>query len=157
MRDGRWAVARVVEARRTKTGGVLALVEWKGGDPVSGVAWENSWFSLRDLSVAARPEAKALLPRHARRACWEEVAAGGAAEGAVVDRRRSSRLEAERVARAAPGVCYRALLVEAYTRRSEAARRNRRRASRWRARDLCFDGCPVRTRLRWTGWRSLPG
>ena len=27
MRDGRWAVAQVVEACRTKTGGVLALVE----------------------------------------------------------------------------------------------------------------------------------
>ena len=107
----------MVEARRTKTGGVLALVEQKGVDPVSGVAWENSWvISLRDLSVAARPEAKALLPRRARRACccWEEVAAGGAAEYEVVDRRRSSRLEAERMARAAPGVCYRALLVEAY-------------------------------------------
>ena len=77
MRDGQWAVAKVVEARRTKTGGILALVEWKGVDPVSGVAWENSWVSLRDLSVAARPEAKALLPRHPRRACWEEVAAGG--------------------------------------------------------------------------------
>ena len=75
MRDGRWAVARVVEARRTKTGGVLALVEWKGVDPASGVAWENSWVSLRDLSVAARPEAKALLPARARRACWEYVAA----------------------------------------------------------------------------------
>jgi hypothetical protein len=46
MRDGRWAVARVVEARRTKTGGFLALVEWKGVDPVSGVAWENSSGSV---------------------------------------------------------------------------------------------------------------
>ena len=66
------------------------------------------------LSVAARPEAKALLPKRARRVCWEEVAAGKAGDGAVVGGRRSSRLEAERVARAAPGVCYRALLVEAY-------------------------------------------
>ena len=114
MRDGRWAVARVVEARRTKTGGVLALVEWKGVDPVSGVAWENSWVSLRDLSVAARPEAKALLPARARRACWEEVADEGAGDGMTVSGRRSGRLAAERVARAAPGVCYRALLVEAY-------------------------------------------
>ena len=40
---------------------------------------------------------------------------GGAAEGAVVGRRRSSRLEAEQVARAVPGVCYRDLLVEAYS------------------------------------------
>ena len=102
----------IVEARRTKTGEVLALVEWKGVDPVSGVAWENSWVSLRDLSVAARPEAKALLPKRARRACWEDVAAEGAGGRTVVGGRRSSRLAAERVARAAPGVCYRALLVE---------------------------------------------
>ena len=32
----------------------------------------------------------------------------------TVSGRRSGRLAAERVARAAPGVCYRALLVEAY-------------------------------------------
>ena len=37
-RDGRWAVARVVEARRERSGGVLALVEWKGANPVTGVA-----------------------------------------------------------------------------------------------------------------------
>jgi hypothetical protein len=38
QRDGRWAVARVVEARRERSGGVLALVEWKGANPVTGVA-----------------------------------------------------------------------------------------------------------------------
>ena len=100
------------------------MVEWKGIDPVNWVAWENSWVSLCDLSVAARPEAKALLPKRARRACWEDVAAEGAGSKTVVGGSRSSRLAAERVVGAAPGVRYRALLVEAYAaiRRTGAAR-----------------------------------
>jgi hypothetical protein len=111
MRDRQWAVASVVEARRTKTGGVLALVEWTGVNPASGVAWENSWASLHDLSGAAQPGARALLPRRARRAEWEEMAAmAGATQGAA-GRRRSKRLEAERVTRAELDVCYRALMA----------------------------------------------
>jgi hypothetical protein len=89
QRDGRWAVARVVEARRERSGGVL---EWKGVNPVTGVAWEDSWVRLRDLSVAARLEARGLL-RTRRRGASGQRGGDGLGRQPSGDR-RSERLAA---------------------------------------------------------------
>ena len=69
----RWAVERLMEAKRSKSGGVWGLARFAGH-----AAADDQWVRLVDMSLPLRAEARGLLPLRRRRllAVAPTVAAG---------------------------------------------------------------------------------
>ena len=58
----RWAVSKVLEARRSKTGGIWGKLRWCGVQQDGTPRHPDSWVRLLCMSAVLREEARSLLP-----------------------------------------------------------------------------------------------
>ena len=127
----RWAVERLMEAKRSRSGGVWGLARFVGH-----AAADDLWVRLIDMSITLRAEAKGLLPVRRRR-----LSAAALEGGAGV--RRSGRV---------PGAGGRSVrAVAAWERLVTRATALSVRKGAGLAADVMEveEGCPVAAVLRW--------